>query len=338
MKFYEHPTMPDTAAKLGIPRSEWTQESVLMLAQQGPKMIRTASQLRDELNCIEAKRPYYSVWPAIVEPLRKTKLTIPGKALKLPRSPILIRFAEGKEPTYKEQKLCSILASEVLVTEDKESKLLYEQSPDPEKYYENQGDFDATSLNLKLGPQDQRGLCLWCNLGQTEQTKLPTGNKTFDKLGFPVMAFRVFPLEETTIEESLIRTRKPEDPITDTEEGILTDAVRIVVAVCLLGEDSDFFEPDVLSKDMLEYVRSKRIELVHRAQRRGKIGWHVGRQIDKAPSIVAPYFAIRWMGHGPDKKPILRPVSGYVAKRAKITQVPTGYFDDEETPKQKSTS
>jgi hypothetical protein len=61
--------------------------------------------------------------------------------------------------------------------------------------------------------------------------------------------------------------------------------LRLVVSVCFLATGGDrLVEPDVLSKDLAAYVevhrrddRQRAGQIVQRAVRRGKKGWHVGQ-------------------------------------------------------------
>jgi hypothetical protein len=53
---------------------------------------------------------------------------------------------------------------------------------------------------------------------------------------------------------------------------------------------------------------------------------------ENSPHWRARHMRIYWMGHGEDKKPVLRPVRGCIVNRKKITEIPTGYEDDSTTP------
>lgn len=285
MKFHDYQSAYETGLKLGSWDADLPVNYFAVMGVAGKMPRHMAAQLHNEYHWTLAKRPYYNMWPLICASLARTKLDVAGDHITLPRSPILLRFAQGQEWQAHGQKFRTILAADTTI--------------------------------LDAGDAD-RGLCLWCDFGQRDRV---LGH------GFPVLAYRVFQLNSMTIEESLKASEKLHDPVTADESAALVEAVRLTVAVCLLGESSEFFDPDVLSKDAAKYRDDPRPEIVERAHRRGKIGWHVGRAMDYAPSVVLPYFAIRWMGHGADKTPVLRPVSGYVARRQKITEAPTGYFD-----------
>lgn len=167
--------------------------------------------------------------------------------------------------------------------------------------------------------KDHRSLVLWCDFGEVDMS-----------MGFPLMVgtYRVFRLDMATVQDALDASKRKFDKITDQEEEALLDAIRITLAVAMLNESTEFFEPDVLSKDSLKYERTKDASIVARAHRRGKIGWHLGRQTELVPHVRRPHFAIRWTGVG-RVKPVLTPIRGSVVKRRRLVEVPTGYMDED---------
>lgn len=103
--------------------------------------------------------------------------------------------------------------------------------------------------------------------------------------------------------------------------------MRIAVGVCLLGEDSEWVEPDVLSKDRLKFEQTGDPAIVERAKRRGKFGWVVGGNIDTAPHLRRPHLGIRWTGEK-GLIPKLVPISGSVVRKKRLSEVPHGYQKD----------
>jgi hypothetical protein len=79
--------------------------------------------------------------------------------------------------------------------------------------------------------------------------------------------------------------------------------LRLVVSVCFLATGGDrLVEPDVLSKDLAAYIEAQRrddrqrvTQLVQRAVRRGKRGWHVG-QYERFRPLAS--HAVRGHGEG----------------------------------------
>jgi hypothetical protein len=106
------------------------------------------------------------------------------------------------------------------------------------------------------------------------------------------------------------------------------DSFRLAIGICLLGSDSDFIKPDVLSSDQIAFSKSNDTGLIQKAIRRGKFGWLVGREVEFSPHVRRPHFAVRWTGKG-GEVPRIVPVKGAIVKRKSITEVPTGFLDDE---------
>lgn len=134
--------------------------------------------------------------------------------------------------------------------------------------------------------------------------------------------------------KTLTTTRPYTDPETLTVRKnpipppYVIEAWQLVVAVCLLGRNSDFIRPEVLSADTEKYKKTLDEKYVAKAIRRGKYGWTVGAEIEHVPHLRRPHFAIRWTGPL-GKKPVLTAIKGSVVNRKKITEVPTGYLDNE---------
>lgn len=291
MKFHDRQTSLDTAVKLGLLPKDYGLKDLSRIASLFPRTM--ANQIGYEHNWIIDKRPYYNIWPSIVEPLRRTRLDVPGDQIHLPRNPILLRFAEGKELEVEGVQCRSVLASEIEVIEDDEERT--------------------------------RGVCLWCDFGEYQ---------CIEDFEFMVCTYRVFRLSGMTVQEGLDSSSKRFDPITQNEEKLLNEIVKIVIAVALMNEDEDFFTPDVLGKDRAVYGSAdpeRRKVIVERARRRGKFGWDVGKELHQTPHVVPPYFAVRWMGAKkgkPGSQAVLRPISGYVTHKKLITDVPTGYLEN----------
>lgn len=134
----------------------------------------------------------------------------------------------------------------------------------------------------------------------------------------------------TTIEHQLslspnISILRPIELQRDVQLGM-----KLCVAVSLIARDSELIEPDVLDADRCRYEETRDKSLIDRATRRGKIGWHIGRNIEVSPHYRRPHFGIRWTGQG-RAVPQVVPVKGCIVKRRELTEVPTGYLDDDET-------
>jgi len=101
--------------------------------------------------------------------------------------------------------------------------------------------------------------------------------------------------------------------------------LRIFVSLCFLEEDSEIFKRIVLAKDAKKYEETGDPKYLEKAIRRGQYGWDVGKDLKVQPHVRRRHFAIRWMGQGEPKKPVLRPVRGCVVNKDKITDMPTGH-------------
>lgn len=253
-------------------------------------------QTMTEWRWLEAKQPYYNVWPAITQPLLKTKLDIPGKYLQLPVDPICLRFP----------------------TDAKYQLRLSDNSPPVRSLL-------ASRRGVHDDDDDKGGLSIWADFGERQVVEHPD----FGNVDISLKSFLVSSLEEETIEHGIDKiVYNNNEYYQGFEKEALREAARLVLACCLLHNDPTMFEPEVLSKDALRYERTKEQALVDKAVRRGKVGWNVGKSLgtEIAPHIRRPHFAIRWTGEG-GKIPKLTPISGSVVHRTRMKKVPTGYED-----------
>lgn len=249
------------------------------------------SQLGAEYNWVNSGRPYYTVYPIAQDALSRVPLDVPCRCVKLPLPELLIRFGVGREPCVDNHDLRSILAADVLVR-----------------------------------GKDQ-GLGIWCDFGESRMT----GDRPV-----PVYSCMFFSLTEDVSVEEAVRDL---DQLTDDvkhEHLAVRAALRYVVACCLLGENSDLIDVDVLSKDREDWKRTGDPKYAERAVRRGKRGWLIGAEIeelakregDNAPHLRRPHFGIRWKGKG-RTTPVIVPISGCVVRGRSLTDMPTGYLDDD---------
>lgn len=294
MKFHERITAIENAIHLGLMPRKYQAIDLNMLIQGWPRVM--GNQLKDEHNWISDKKPYYNLWPGIVEPLRRTRLDVPGDSVHLPRSPILLRFAEGHELAEGDVKCRSVIASEVEVVEENK--------------------------------EETRGICLWCDFGEYEQI----GSEQFMIGTYRVFRLSGMTVQEGM--DISNRRFDPISPVEEKLLDEVCKIV-IAVALMnededffspdILGKDRGIYSStnDPARKQVIE----------ERARRRGKIGWDVGKELHDTPHVVPPYFAIRWMNAQkgkPGAKPVLRPISGYVTHKKLITNVPTGYLSSQE--------
>lgn len=109
--------------------------------------------------------------------------------------------------------------------------------------------------------------------------------------------------------------------------------LKLVAFIGLIKDDPSFVTRDVLNEDVHKYESADeelRRRLEEKAKRRGRFGWTIGKQYECIPHLRRPHFAIRWTGKG-GETPKLRPIKAAVVHRKKLTEIPTGYRDKEES-------
>ena len=83
--------------------------------------------------------------------------------------------------------------------------------------------------------------------------------------------------------------------------------------------------PDVLAPDRAKYDATGDKKYEKRAYNRGKVGWDVGRHIEKCPHRRRSHMAIVRIGPGrKDRKIIWR--KGAVIHRDAVEKIPTGFL------------
>lgn len=220
--------------------------------------ITAYNQSHAEMTWHKLGRPYFKIFPNLLPMFMNTKLAVPGKYLHSPFSNFLIRLPENH-------------GCEELTVDGNELKtaLITEASGEE-------------TLQLDRPVDHSHMFIIWMNFGEKYQ-------------GIPYYIYQVMKFkDDETIEEAIARQRTPE--MTDDETlafGLdigndkINNCMRLVVATCFLSTGADrIVEPDVLNKDLLRYIEAKRnenserIQRLHdKAQRRGKHGWTLGREI-----------------------------------------------------------
>ncbi len=277
MKFHEWLTSYEivrrhTKDKIGP--LDWYTLSLPYLRLEQAGMV---AQIETECYWLAANRPYYSVYPKIVDSLSRVKLSIDTSYFKLPLKQLLVRFA-GRGYECKGFWLRSILVGEVLTA--------YGQ-----------------------------GIGIFCDFGER------------GALDATIASYLFFALESgKTIEDCVDPSKFDRKELCDTTEAVYI-ALRIVLAVCLLDQKESIVRPEVLSRHELKYRESGDEKYVQKAQRQGKIGWSIGRDIEVSPHIRVPHFGWRHTGVG-GTIPRLVPIKGSVVNHKKIESVPTGYMGE----------
>ena len=228
--------------------------------------IVLGNQLTVEWAWLELNRPYFKIFPHLIEAFAQTPLAVPAYVLKMPFPATLIRLpVDHRRPS--------------LMVDDQHfvrSILVHSTS--------EMMDPDLTRMNTC--PR----LLAWIDLGEV--------NPITD---LPVLSWQQIAIQEDdTIETALLRMQEP-SKLMDQDVGlhvpieIITNAVRVVVATAFLVTGADkLVEADLLTKHLDRYLRVKDPDerealgkdLHKKAEARGKRGWTIGRGLDR--EILVP--------------------------------------------------
>lgn len=289
MRFHEYETITAShrrASKQFPQVRELTRQDVAqtLLNENAAPMDRALVEF--DTTWEESRRPYYRIYPALVPMLTRLNLsTVQGSSIHLPSG---LPCLSVQFPVGHE------LRNEV------RTMWFYIGDVDPAKTW---GEMCGAS----------RGLCIGLDYGEEEY-------------GVPIYLLRVFPLSDQSIEESLnaVPVDIPSLGGKSLDSSVLKDAIRLACTLCLIGDDPSILEPEVLAKDRHRLDESNVQQLVEKAQRRGKVGWALGRSLETIPHVRRPHPALVWTGAGrTTPKVIMR--KGSVVHRAVVAAVPTGY-------------
>jgi hypothetical protein len=304
-------------------------------------------------------RPYYDVYPCIIPMLIKLNLNFPGNVVSRINSTIgvdenntylspraLEAMPEGQPdwslvtrkigPHNQAEELDKMLATNTMRFTNLLVRL---PETDHGLHYEDpkHGHTPIRTIFLSFQPVNKEigsnqvtlGLIVGIDIGETDETGM-----------IPMHTMKIFPLDERPIEESLNILPKHEttDEGMQIPEDLMIKCVRLGITLCLLEDNPDLIEPDVLSKDR-HRVKDADEELLQRlidkARRKGKYGFVVGKSMEQSiergemsPHSRRPHPALVWTGEGRTvPKVVMR--KGSLIHGKKVTNVPTGYKDDE---------
>lgn len=272
-------------------------------AQPGSAEQQSASTrmywLKTEMEWWQRLRPYYKVWPAILEALTRLKLDVVAETLAIPNIRCLIRFHENNSLKAGGASVDSFLVG---------------------AFHDGEGDNSGPmcicmSSNIR-GCDGNNNMWVWPPLrlmyGRTLEYFVNNEIIIKERHGPQLRPCRSSSLDQVFSSD-------------DDRQRLFSLSLRVAFSVLLLAHDPSIVEPDVLSKDREKYQRTLDEKCVERAHRRGKVGWHIGRQLESMPHYRRPHFALRWTGKG-GNIPRIVPVKGAVVHREKWQKVPTGYI------------
>jgi len=293
MEFWEHPTIYQAMKKvhpsIGSPE-EYYNDAIRYAFEVGRDSC-TINQLEMERAWGAAKKPYYLVFPAIIPMLTRLNLDIDSGLVKPPLDTLCIRLPS------------------------KSNSLKFEFNR--ETYYVR------TILMSVARIKDYDGLTLWINIGESS---------TIQGLSIPICTYRNFRCKPgQTIEEDI--KNLPMD--TNAELGVVMPrevdyaCVRLACSLCLMAQDPEIINPDVLNKDQEKFNKSGDEKFIEKAHRRGKVGWTVGAKLEVIPHVRRPHPAIVWTGKGrTTPKIVFR--KGSIVHRKTIEKLPTGFSPQNE--------
>ena len=123
-----------------------------------------------------------------------------------------------------------------------------------------------------------------------------------------------------------MRTKGDENDIW-LPDALVANCVRLCCTLCLLDEDPEVISPDVFFDDRRDYEETGGEKYVEKARRRGKVGWDIGRRIEKLPHYRRPHMALVWTGKGRKIRKVV-PRKGSIVHRDKVEEIPSGFLGE----------
>lgn len=268
--------------------SDYYEKFLAHLKTQRPIPHIDIYHLETEWDWFELKRPYYNVWPGIIPLLTKIDLDLPSHLVAAPLSTINLRFPVKNNPLSFKANGKDVFATGMLLSQADNA--------------------DSTTTFLQL----------WIDIGEVSER------------GNPATTMRMFPLSESmTVEQAL--NELGEDPSAkigiEVPNAFFSTMVRLACTVCLLADDPQIIEPDVLADDRVKFEETRDIKYVEKAHRRGKLGWNVGEKFEAIPHYRRPHPALFWTGKG-RLIPKIGIRKGSIVNRTIVGDIPTGYLDE----------
>ena len=290
MKFHNYRLLRSTAGRK-MPANDFYQHVRLTSGS-----VEAVTQALVEQAWEEARRPYYQVWPVVLKMLLKLPLDLSSRHLRLPLPVLELRLPEGNPLAFEHQGE-RFEAWSVLVT-------------------------DLTRIPTREFAFTNAAYQVYIDYG--ESVEMPG-------VVLPLMSIQTFHPDERPLAEVLADLQ---GSVKDSARvGVpvpslfVQQVLQLVCCVGLLGEGSDLLEPDVLAADRPKYAATGDPKYVDRAHRKGKIGWNLGREIEKAPHYRRPHPALVWTGPGRQvPRIVLR--RGSVVHRDVLKRLPHGFEDN----------
>jgi hypothetical protein len=288
MDFHTYTTMRDWTRRVS-PEDRFAQDidQFYKRAMDDAVKVRSAqffAQLINERDWEKARRPYYNLWPSIIPMLTRLDLDLDSELIRLPLPALCVRFPK-------------------------------DSAKNPLKF-----DWKGNEVSVRcimMGDMNQgEGISVLIDVGEL-----------VDEIGVPVYSYRNFPRKPgLTVQQSVASLGRNvfADLGIQVPDSLVKDCVRLCCSLCLLENDPEIISPDVLADDRAKYEATGDQKFVDKAQRRGKVGWDVGKHIEVIPHYRRPHMTLVWTGHG-RVTPRVVPRRGSVVHREAVEKLPSGF-------------
>ena len=253
--------------------------------------------LQSECHWIRDRRPYYKVYPCMVDALCKLRLDAKFQCPEVPRSQISIRFALEKEPSTKDGiKIGSLFIVGVI-------------------------------LRTPSG-KESKGITIFANLLNPPNSDFENFIITFDP-NPPYFQSVEDLLERGQDPKHVLR----HDSSLTMRKDVQALAIRIALTTCMIADDPEIITPDILIADERQYEKASdewKRKAEKRAIKKGKIGWNIGKSMETIPHFRRPH--LRLLPTGPNRSvPKIVKVKSCMVHKNKLTTVPTGHMLEDGT-------
>jgi len=300
MEFHKTSAMWDTQKGM-VKAPRWVPEMRKMEAFYCAKIEACKKLGGDILNILQSeglwiknRRPYYKVYPCMVDAMCRLRLNAKFPCPDIPQGQLSIRFALGKEPSTKDGiKIGSLFVCNA-------------------------------NLRRRTSGIESKGMTIIANL-------LNPPNRDFKPF---VITFDPNPHHYKSVEDLLENGQDPNSSLRNEQEPYRTMrkevqalAIRIALTTCMLADDPEIVTPDVLVEHQKNYDKASeewKRKAEKKARRIGKVGWNIGKNLEIIPHFRRPHWAIRHFGPKGNSVPKVVKVKHSVVHRDRLTTVPNG--------------
>jgi len=268
-------------------------DALLRREGHSEEKIRSSKVLMDlTVDWIEAEKPYYNVWPSIIDNIENLDLSkIPTSCIKFPVDVLCIKLPTSKEwfrTELVDSKYIHLRSAVIQVVPGKLRVLL-----DDGRDFVKQG---TRSYAVEL----REGNTLEAAIKQTLTNALG----------------RVVDIANN--DKNMMRVLE-----------FISKSFRLIAGLGLLSSQGNLVTPDLLTKDRGKEISVE--EAQARAKKKGMYGWSIGKDFssEQIPHVRKAHLALYWTG---EKKtiPVIKMRTGenngpILVHKKKLKEVPTGF-------------